>query len=93
MTKIIIYSESSLDGFYEQTLEYLHDKYHVHSTTLTERPITAAEAAHISYYDAMGRDAGRHSSRGRCSARGYRDSNFSSQVDISGDVPIGKAVF
>jgi len=93
MTKIVIYSESSLDGFYDQTLQYLHDKYHTYSTTLTERPISAAEAAHTSYYDAMGRDAGRHSSQVRGSTRGYRDSHFSTQVDIPSDVPIGKAVF
>ena len=30
MTKIVIYANSNLDSFYEQTLQYLHDKYIAH---------------------------------------------------------------
>ena len=33
MTKIIIYSEYNLNRLYNNTMEYLHDKYHTHSAS------------------------------------------------------------
>ena len=90
MTKIVIYSDIGLDGFYEQTKEYLHDKYHTYSTSIVSRPITPAQAARTSYYDAMGRGNGRRASRGR---RGGQSADFNSSGDYVGDVPIGKRVF
>ena len=56
MTKIIIYSDSSLDGFYKQTIEYLHGKYHSHPTTLGKSQGDPEQGAH----DAQGRDAARN---------------------------------
>ena len=55
MTKVIIMSGGSLDSFYEQTLQYLHDKYHTYPSSLLGIPISEAEAAEISYNDAMAR--------------------------------------
>ena len=55
MTKVIIMSGSSLDSFYEQTLQYLHDKYHTYPTSLLGIPVSDSEAAEIGYNDAMGR--------------------------------------
>ena len=36
MTKVIIISDSTLDSYYEQTLEYIGEKYHKHPTFLKE---------------------------------------------------------
>jgi len=55
MTKVIIISGGSLDSFYEQTLQYLHDKYHTYPTSLTGIPVSEEEAAEISYHDSMAR--------------------------------------
>ena len=57
MTKIVIYSESSLDGFCEQTLQYLHDKYHSHPSGLRGVKTTQAQREEMSYNDAQGRGA------------------------------------
>ena len=59
MTKVIIVSGGSLDSFYEQTVQYLHDKYHTYPSSLLGIPVSESEAAEISYYDAMGRHAAR----------------------------------
>jgi hypothetical protein len=34
MTKVIIISGESLDGFYEKAVHYFHNKYHTHPTHL-----------------------------------------------------------
>jgi hypothetical protein len=57
MTKVIIISGSSLDSFYEQQLQYLHDKYHNYPTSLSGNPVPKAEAARQSYYDTTARHA------------------------------------
>jgi hypothetical protein len=57
MTKVVIYSNTNLESFYEQTLQYLHEKYHTHPTMLNYGELTAKEAANISYHDAEGRAA------------------------------------
>ena len=59
MAKVIIYSNSSVDTFYEQTQQYLIDKYHTYPSSLLGIPVSEAEAASISYYDAMGRHVAR----------------------------------
>ena len=59
MTKVIIISGGSLDSFYEQTLIYLHDKYHSYPASLLGIPVSEAEASEISYNDAMARHAAR----------------------------------
>ncbi len=55
MTKVIIMAGSNLDSFYEQTIQYLHDKYHTYPTCLSGIPVSEAEQAEITYNDAMGR--------------------------------------
>jgi len=59
MTKVIIISGSSLESFYEQTLQDLRAKYHTYPT-LALPNLTANEKAAISYRDAMAR----HTARG-----------------------------
>lgn len=61
MTKVIIMSGGSLDSFYEQTIQYLHDKYHTYPSSLLGIPVSEAEASEISYHDAMGRHVARES--------------------------------
>lgn len=48
MTKVIIISDGNLDSFYEQTLQYLHDKYHNYPTSLSSRMISEFEESRIS---------------------------------------------
>ncbi len=57
MTKVIIISGGSLDSFYDQTLQHLHDKYHSYPSSLSGEPLSATETARITYYDAMARHA------------------------------------
>jgi hypothetical protein len=45
MTKVIIISGESLDGFYERTVQYLHNKYHTHPTHLIGNKTSETEAA------------------------------------------------
>jgi hypothetical protein len=56
MPTIIYKNNSRLESFYEERLDYLHNKYHKYPTTLNYGPMTEAEKARISYYDAHGRD-------------------------------------
>lgn len=87
MTKVFIYSDSGLESFYEQTLQYLNDKYHTHPSNLSNQPFSPAEREAMSYNDGMGRDLARHA---RSSSRSnYRDSYNHS----GGEINYGKAVF
>ena len=89
MAKVIIYSDSTLDSFYEKTLQYLHDKYHVHPSNLSNQPFSPAEREALSYNDSMGRDLARHA---RSSSQNRnRDSYHSCRC--SNDINYGKAVF
>jgi len=92
MTKVVIYSNANLESFYEQTLQYLHEKYHSHPTMLDYGPLSAEESARISYYDGLGRDTVRHAIK---SQRSYQSTWRSNQDswDLPADVPIGKMVF
>ena len=93
MTKVVIYANSNLDSFYEQTLQYLHEKYHTYPTTLNYGPITEAEAARISYYDGLGRDTAQHAMRNHSrSAQGSR-SDSANIHDVAVDLPTGRMVF
>jgi len=57
MTRVIIISGKSLDSFYEQQLQYLHDKYHNYPTNLSGNPISDSEHARMAYYDTTARHA------------------------------------
>lgn len=58
VTKITIHNNSSLDSFYEQTLRYLHEKYHSHPTSIPDIKLTDEEKARQSYYDQYGYGGG-----------------------------------
>ncbi len=92
MTKVVIYSNSNLDSFYEQTLQYLHEKYHSQPTMLDYGPLTEDEAARISYYDGLGKDPIRQAAKNQ---RSSHNKHYSSQdyYDSSMDMPVGKTVF
>jgi len=92
MTKVVIYSNTNLESFYEQTLQYLHEKYHTHPTMLNYGPLTPEEAARISYYDGLGRATAKHAAKSRGGRGGRRGSN-GGDWDVPGDIPIGKMVF
>lgn len=93
MTKVVIYSNANLESFYEQTLQYLHEKYHSHPTMLDYGPLSAEEAARISYYDGLGRDTVRHAIKSQRSSRASRRSHQDYWDVPDSDVPIGKVVF
>ena len=93
MTKIVIYANSNLDSFYEQTLQYLHDKYHTYPTTLNYGPMTEAEAARISYYDGMGRDKAQHAIRNHHRSAKFSSNDDSNFHDVPVDLPTGRMVF
>lgn len=92
MTKVVIYSNANLESFYEQTLQYLHEKYHSHPTMLDYGPLTADEAARISYYDGLGRDTVQHAIKSQSSSHYSRSSN-QGHWDVPADIPLGKMVF
>ena len=91
MTKVVIYSNTNLESFYEQTLQYLHEKYHTHPTMLNYGPLTTEEAARISYYDGLGRDTANHAAKSRNLSHHSRSSGQDWSVPT--DIPIGKMVF
>lgn len=51
---------STLDSYYEQTINYLHDKYFTHPTHLSSEPLTEYEKSRIAFYDGMGNDLVKH---------------------------------
>ena len=59
---ILTIYDDGMQTFYERTLKYLHDKYHVHPTSLTV-DIDHNENARQSSYAALARDStrGNHS--------------------------------
>lgn len=91
MTKIVIYADCTLDGFYEQTLEYLYDKYH--ANPLTQDECSVSDAERISYYDSVGQSAARHAMNTRRASRAKRDLRADEFDTSMGDLPLGKTVF
>ena len=92
MTKVVIYSNSSLDSFYDQTLEYLKNKYHNDPTTLYDQPLSMRESERISYYDGLGQDLINHHFPDGGSHQRNSNQNDSFSI-ISGNLNLGKAVF
>jgi hypothetical protein len=91
MTKVVIYSNTNLESFYEQTLQYLHEKYHTHPTMLNYGPLNADEAARISYYDGLGRDTARHAANRHNLS--HRSRTSVQECNVPTDITIGKMVF
>ncbi len=53
MTKVIIIQGGSLESYYEQTLEYLHAKYHTsHSNLFTSRT-SKEDTCRAGYYEKL----------------------------------------
>ncbi len=50
MAKVIIIQGGSFESFYEQTLDYLHRKYHTYPGDLGERYIPPEAASDIGYW-------------------------------------------
>ena len=59
MTKVIIISGGNLDSFYEQTLQYLHDKYHSYPSSLSGSSMSETEAAELGQNEAQAKRHGR----------------------------------
>ena len=74
MTKVIIISKGTLDSFYEQTLQYIGDKYHNYPTCLGSKSGSANEYARISHHDSAARA-------------------HTNDINIPGNVNLGKTVF
>jgi len=91
MTKVIILSDDALDRYYERAVQHLHDKYHTCPTNLPDRTISAADAAQISYYDAMARELAMKSRKFRFYFHGSQGDHLDSKS--FGGKPLGKMVF
>ncbi|MBL6981231.1 MAG: hypothetical protein ISR58_08570 [Anaerolineales bacterium] len=53
MTKVIIIQGGSLESYYEQTLEYLHAKYHTYPSNLYEQPSLSEGSSQMGYYEKL----------------------------------------
>ncbi len=56
MTKVIIIQGGSLDSYYEQTLNYLHQKYHTYPSNLLDLYIDPNQMAENGMYERLARD-------------------------------------
>jgi hypothetical protein len=54
MTKVIIQG-GSLESYYEQTMNYLHAKYHNYPSNLLDLHVCPEERSRQSYYEAQAR--------------------------------------
>ena len=57
MTKVIIIQGDSLESYYEQTLYYLHQKYHTYPSNLSNVSVDPEIAAEQSMYERLARDS------------------------------------
>ncbi len=55
MTKVIIIQGGSLESYYEQTMNYLHAKYHNYPSNLLDLHVCPEERSRQSYYEAQAR--------------------------------------
>ncbi|MBL7164613.1 MAG: hypothetical protein ISS57_18655 [Anaerolineales bacterium] len=53
MTKVIIIQGGSLESYYEQTMDYLHAKYHTYPSNLLDLPISPEDASRMGYYEKL----------------------------------------
>lgn len=56
MTKVIIIQGGSLESYYEQTMDYLHAKYHTYPSNLLDLPCSAEDASKMGYYEKLARN-------------------------------------
>ena len=93
MTKVIILSDETSDEYYERTVLHLHEKFHTCPTNLGGNPASEAQAAQISYYDAMAREMAARSSKMRSRYLGFNGDRWSRDASQAGCTPPGKMVF
>jgi hypothetical protein len=93
MTKVIILSEDTLDRYYDRTVQRLHDKFHTCPTNLSHGSRSDADAAQLSYYDAMARELARKSRRSRFYLQWLEGKHRSGGTGSSGSKPLGKIIF
>ncbi len=53
MTKVIIVQGGSLESYYEQTLDYLHAKYHTYPPNLSGPSVDPDTAAELGCYERL----------------------------------------
>ena len=53
MTKMIIIQGGSLESYYEQTLDYLHAKYHTYPSSLYDQRRSSGDAGQMGYYEKL----------------------------------------
>jgi hypothetical protein len=56
MTKVYIVPGGSLESYYEQTMNYLHAKYHNYPSNLADLHVCPDERSRQSYYEAQARE-------------------------------------
>jgi hypothetical protein len=56
MTSLIILQGNSLDGFYDQALDYLHTKYHTHPPYSANVHVNERMISEMGYYEGMAQD-------------------------------------
>jgi len=57
MTKVIIIQGGSLESYYEQTLDYLHAKYHTYPTNLLNVEVSPEEISLMGYFEKLAQNA------------------------------------
>ncbi len=60
MTKVIIIQGGSLDSYYEQTLNYLHQKYHTYPSNLLDLYIDPNQMAENTMYERLASETASH---------------------------------
>ncbi len=53
MTKVIIIQGGSLESYYEQTLDYLHAKYHTYPSNLYDQGKSSVDSDQMGYYEKL----------------------------------------
>jgi hypothetical protein len=53
MKSVIILQGDELEQFYEDTMQYLYEKYHTYPDVLPDIPLTPHQAAELSAYECM----------------------------------------
>ena len=56
MTHVIIISGGSLETYYEQTMDYLHAKYHTYPSNLPDLPVDPDVMSEMGYYEKLARN-------------------------------------
>jgi len=57
MTKVIIIQGGSLESYYEQTLDYLHAKYHTYPSNIPDHPVSEEEISIMGCFEKLAQNA------------------------------------